>query len=493
MHLIIKNLPKFSLSLVSIINNQKSYTIIGFSLFFGWLLAVPFEGQVFYQLLALYSAEGTINSTWAIAAHFFGLFIAGFFIKKQIAAKMTMITAAVVCISGSLIFFLPFSILWYIALITISFFSGLFVASWGYYFKIYASSGQRFRIAADVIICSSLIMILLNVLATNMSALIALATSIVGLLGALLLTFRLEGSSLEKPQPMSQLESKVHQKKPAKSVVVSLSPLVMLSAFILIITINSGLMYQVVNPAFSHFPVLTSYYWAVPYILALLILRNLPTKTNLAYLLYVALAMIGISYILFMLLDRSVSSYLIVNTLMLGAFGVFDLFWWSILGSFFDYYDNPVQVWGVGLSMNVLGILIGGFIGSVIIAEGDYFIASIIALIVILIVVTLLPILNNQLTRILKNHAFLMDFSNLNVEEQDKAMADFVDKKQLTEREMEIAKLLLQGYTYKAVSENLIISENTIKFHIKNIYQKLNIKSKMELIKLFADEDKQKQ
>ena len=44
-----------------------------------------------------------------------------------------------------------------------------------------------------------------------------------------------------------------------------------------------------------------------------------------------------------------------------------------------------------------------------------------------------------------------------------------------------------RGYTYKAIAESLFISENTMKFHVKNIYHKLNVNNKMELIKLFAD------
>jgi len=249
-------------------------------------------------------------------------------------------------------------------------------------------------------------------------------------------------------------------------------------------------MYQVVTPAFGHFELLTSYYWAVPYIVALLILRNMPERTNKAYILYVAMIMIGLSFISFMWLDTSVTSYLIINTLMLGAFGVCDLFWWSILGNIFDYSDNPAQILGIGLSMNVLGIIIGGIIGNHIFSlDNGIRLASIIALVVIFIVMIMLPILNTQLTKLLKNHPFIIKFANMVEGEQDKALSTFKSDKNLTEKEMEVVKLLLRGYTYKAMSENLFISENTLKYHIKNIYQKLNINNKMELIKLFTDKN----
>jgi hypothetical protein len=89
-------------------------------------------------------------------------------------------------------------------------------------------------------------------------------------------------------------------------------------------------MYQVVNPVFAHLEGLTSWYWAVPYIAALFVMRDLPRRINRTYILYVAIAMIGLSFIGFMILDRGAASYFLINTLMLGAFGIYDLFWWRI-------------------------------------------------------------------------------------------------------------------------------------------------------------------
>ncbi|TCK93152.1 regulatory LuxR family protein [Natranaerovirga hydrolytica] len=479
MKVFINKYLNFKCLIRSSITNHKTFTIVGFSLFFGWLLAVPFEGQVLYRLVDNTKTEGPLYNTIAMIAHFLGLFLSGFFIKKKKVAKMIMVIATVGCIAGSLIFFLEYSYLWNVALIVISFLSGLFVACWGYYFKILTSTSQRLKIAADVIIYSNMMMMVINVLAINVSALFALALSIMALCGALFLTLRLE-NQLEDSSNVMEIKHKTISQR------VSLMPLIMLSVFVLIITINSGLMYQVVNPKFSHFELVTTYYWIVPYIAVIFIIRNLPSKINLSYLLYVALAMIGISYISFMLMDRSVSSYFIINTLMLGALGVFDLFWWSILGSFFDYYDNPVQVWGVGLAMNVLGISIGGIIGGWIMSNEQSHNTSIIALVVVLMAMMILPILHNQLGKVLKNHVFIMQFSGLQGAEQNNTLLDLKEKHQLTDREIEIIERVLRGYTYKAISGDLYISENTIKYHTKNIYQKLHIKSKMELIKLFS-------
>jgi len=93
-------------------------------------------------------------------------------------------------------------------------------------------------------------------------------------------------------------------------------PLISLCVFIFLVTINSGLMYQVINPAFVHLKSIVSWYWAVPYIIAIYIIRNLPARINRTYLLFIAIAMVGLAFLFFMSLDYSVPSYFLVNTLI---------------------------------------------------------------------------------------------------------------------------------------------------------------------------------
>jgi DNA-binding NarL/FixJ family response regulator len=53
---------------------------------------------------------------------------------------------------------------------------------------------------------------------------------------------------------------------------------------------------------------------------------------------------------------------------------------------------------------------------------------------------------------------------------------------ELTQRENEVLNLLSQGKSYATIAEQLFLSINTIKTHVKNIYEKLQISSKEELI-----------
>lgn len=55
----------------------------------------------------------------------------------------------------------------------------------------------------------------------------------------------------------------------------------------------------------------------------------------------------------------------------------------------------------------------------------------------------------------------------------------------LTVREREVAQLLINGDTYKQIAWHLNIAPDTVRQHIKNIYRKLQIKSRVQLINEF--------
>lgn len=57
-----------------------------------------------------------------------------------------------------------------------------------------------------------------------------------------------------------------------------------------------------------------------------------------------------------------------------------------------------------------------------------------------------------------------------------------------TKREEEIIPLLIKKYTNKEISEQLFISVNTVKYHIKNIYNKLKVSSRQEVISILEKE-----
>lgn len=55
-------------------------------------------------------------------------------------------------------------------------------------------------------------------------------------------------------------------------------------------------------------------------------------------------------------------------------------------------------------------------------------------------------------------------------------------KSPLTRRETEVLNELCKGKSYKIIADTLHVSEDTIHFHIKNIYKKLQVHSKSEAV-----------
>ena len=53
---------------------------------------------------------------------------------------------------------------------------------------------------------------------------------------------------------------------------------------------------------------------------------------------------------------------------------------------------------------------------------------------------------------------------------------------QLTPHEIRILKLLVEGYNYQTAADELNVSINTIRFHMRSIYEKLQVHSKSEAV-----------
>ena len=60
---------------------------------------------------------------------------------------------------------------------------------------------------------------------------------------------------------------------------------------------------------------------------------------------------------------------------------------------------------------------------------------------------------------------------------KSKALSDV-----LTDREQEVLSQVAEGFIYKEIGERLFISHQTVKKHLKNIYQKLHVQNKIEAV-----------
>jgi DNA-binding CsgD family transcriptional regulator len=64
----------------------------------------------------------------------------------------------------------------------------------------------------------------------------------------------------------------------------------------------------------------------------------------------------------------------------------------------------------------------------------------------------------------------------------DERILEGCRKYQLTNREKEIATLIYRGSSYKQIGESLFIAERTVTKHVQNIFDKVKVSSKLELL-----------
>jgi DNA-binding NarL/FixJ family response regulator len=75
----------------------------------------------------------------------------------------------------------------------------------------------------------------------------------------------------------------------------------------------------------------------------------------------------------------------------------------------------------------------------------------------------------------------LTEFATL-ARRDDGERAQELPAPRLTEREMQVLKLVARGMNNRDIAKELFISENTVKNHVRNILEKLQIHSRMEAV-----------
>lgn len=61
-------------------------------------------------------------------------------------------------------------------------------------------------------------------------------------------------------------------------------------------------------------------------------------------------------------------------------------------------------------------------------------------------------------------------------------LKDILTQRGLSHREAEVAELVSKGLSNKEVASQLFVTEKTVKFHLTNIYKKMSVKSRAQLI-----------
>ncbi|MBE6113433.1 MAG: helix-turn-helix transcriptional regulator [Peptococcaceae bacterium] len=79
------------------------------------------------------------------------------------------------------------------------------------------------------------------------------------------------------------------------------------------------------------------------------------------------------------------------------------------------------------------------------------------------------------------------DYMRLAKEAFQELVAEYPELASLSSRELEIFEQLLTDKTLQMIAEELFISHSAVHFHCKNIYKKLNITSRRQLLLSYID------
>jgi DNA-binding NarL/FixJ family response regulator len=66
----------------------------------------------------------------------------------------------------------------------------------------------------------------------------------------------------------------------------------------------------------------------------------------------------------------------------------------------------------------------------------------------------------------------------------DHADDDGIEPEQLTSRELEVLQLIADGLPNKSIATRLVISDQTVKFHVSSIYGKLGAANRTDAVRL---------
>ena len=82
----------------------------------------------------------------------------------------------------------------------------------------------------------------------------------------------------------------------------------------------------------------------------------------------------------------------------------------------------------------------------------------------------------------------LNEFATLARRDAEDEPAKHAPAPKLTDREMQVLKLIARGMNNRDIAKELFISENTVKNHVRNILEKLQIHSRMEAVMIAVRE-----
>lgn len=232
---------------------------------------------------------------------------------------------------------------------------------------------------------------------------------------------------------------------------------------IFLIFITAGYTYVGIYPQLEAYQPHQRFYNVLPFLLTLAFMPMILRRLGHRVLPYLGVAFLGISYCFF-LLPEGVDTYYLTQTFLQPGWAFLDCFAWVLGIEIAQAIDRPQY-----LNKTVGAFLMGTFVGAlavqllktrVPVTSPVFFTLSLVPL---FLVIPLLSVVYQAARAHSPSPESLLPGD-------------------LTLREREVAALIVEGMSLKEIAQELHISQNTMKTHSRNIYRKIGVKNKKELI-----------
>jgi len=249
---------------------------------------------------------------------------------------------------------------------------------------------------------------------------------------------------------------------------------------------GGGLMYGLVYTRTLWAGNYTFFVASICYMLASLPVGYMADKSGRKYLIPFAFSCTGIGFIL-LAYSPSYGSQAISACLLQAGFASMDIFIWLTLADWSASNRLLVTYFSRGLSLNVMVIAFSSYCISKISHTSTYTSSS--PLLVTIMLFLLMPLLS-FLKETSPAHTFKPVQLHLPLDSDNPLQStsarflSFYDKYRLTPRERDVASFLLAGKDLNEIQEELVISPNTLKVHLRNIYRKTHCRGQKEFVLL---------
>lgn len=467
------------------------------ALIMSWLEAVPYYGGVYRTLIERSQLSYDTAQTVFIVFYFSFVVVFSLIIREQRVKKMTY-TGVAACFTLVMAGWLwPVSQMMYILHAFLGIAAALISIVFCYVFIYSFSPSTRVRATAGFEVVTCICGLLVNFILLKINSNLAFTFTCLVLLSILLLNSRFDPSSMTSPTTI--------EKRPVPVKLIAAAGTV-----IFILYVNSGFEYNVLNEMYKRINVETPGFGIEIMILQIVtytVIYFMGSRVSKFGLVYVTLAAMGLANLFGAILPGQV---FVAVTFIYIATCAGNIFVFVIMGDISLKYGRNFRTAGISLFACGMGAISGEFFGKWTIRMTiertalAFTISMFTVFISFLIIPWLIKSINDELQSIIEDSC--QDSKQTSMEEVKNdeqipyqqhpqpgvlssseqklqyACATLLEGNYLTPREFEIAELLLERLDNETIANRLFISQNTLKVHIRRIYQKFQVSRKKQFI-----------